>query len=295
MPLIKGNNIEIMMEDLGPEDGSPLILIRGLGTQMIQWPDTLLQGFRENGFRPIIFDNRDVGLSQKFGGHGKVNLLKVLDAQKNGIDPDLPYTVHDMAGDVIAVLDHLDIDRAHVFGISMGGMIAQRVALNHPDRVLTLTSVMSHSGNPDLPRPEGHVQQMLMGGPRDESRDAAIDYAVEGEQLWGCPGYPVSDDDVRAIQEKAYDRCYYPEGVGRQYAALLADSSRYKELHRIIAPTLVIHGTDDVLVNVQGGRDTHTRIAHSEYEEISGMGHTIPPTLAPILVDRVVQFIASQN
>lgn len=251
------------------EDNAPaIVLIRGLGTQLIEWSPVLLEALVAGGLQAIIFDNRDVGASSKMQDS---------------------YALADMAGDVTGILDALEIERAHIFGISLGGMIAQLVAVNYPQRVRCLFSVMSSSGAPDLPPADRAVRDRMLE--RAVGRDAVIALDASNRQLFGSPGYPESEASRLTIATQVYDRCYYPEGVARQMEAALADGSRVDRLHQISAPTLVIHGADDPLLLPACGEDTARHIPAAELQMIAGMGHNIPDTLAPDIAARVLEFI----
>lgn len=292
MPLFKINDIDIMAEDKGDAGDVPLILVRGLGTQMINWHDSFLDALRGHGLRPIIFDNRDVGETQKFGEHGKIDLVGLIAAKKTGQTPKLPYTISDMAADVIGVMDAFDIEQAHIMGISMGGVIVQRCALDHRERLLSMTSIMSTSGSPDVPRPSAEVQAHLLSGVSDPNdRDAVLANSLKGDLMWASPGYPIPEEERLAGIGRAYDRCYYPEGIGRQYAAMIASMGEPERLAEITTPTLVIHGSDDTLIDVECGRDTARRIDGAELHEIPGMGHEIPPGLSQTIADLMGSFI----
>jgi pimeloyl-ACP methyl ester carboxylesterase len=275
---IDANGIALEYEEFGSQSDPVLILIRGLGTQMIRWPQELIDGFVGEGLRVVIFDNRDVGLSQKFDVDGASGLA---------------YSLDDMAKDVTGLMDALGISAAHIFGISMGGMIAQRLAAWRGDRVLSMTSVMSSTGNPDLPPPTPAAMKTLALDPnRPTDRDRIIAASVAGMKVIGSPGFESSDNELLDAATASYDRCFNPAGVARQLAAIQAAGDRRGELKDITCPVLVIHGADDPLLRVECGRDTAANIAHAELEIVEGMGHDTPPGLAPVLVGLVAPFIA---
>lgn len=259
----------------GPADGPALLLIRGLGTQMIEWPGALVDALAERGYRVVMFDNRDCGLSSGFEDR----------------DPaDGPaYGLTDMAADCVGLLDHLGIAHAHVFGISMGGMIAQTLAIEHPGRLRTLISVMSSTGNPDLPRPAPEVMKALLT-PAPADPEAAIRQTAADRALFGSPGYPEPEARRLAAARRAHDRAFRPAGVARQYQAILADGSRVERLAAVRVPTLVIHGADDPLVPPAAGEDTARAIPGARLELIPGMGHNIPAGLVPRFVDLIDGF-----
>jgi len=265
-------HIELEYELLTPagstQNTSTILLIRGLGTQMIEWPDEFLQGLMSRGLQVLIFDNRDVGLSSK-------------------CEDD--YTLSDMAADVVGLLDVLDIQQAHVFGISLGGMVAQLIGVEHATRVLSLFSVMSGSGNPDVPTVSADMLPYL--SERADDRASSIELTVRNKALFGSPGYPEDEVVRRAQAEAAYDRCYCPQGVARQMRAATADGSRVERLNGIRLPTMVIHGEDDALVSIAAGEDTARSIPNAEMVRVPGMGHNIPAALAPHIVNLVDDFI----
>ncbi|MBC7548827.1 MAG: alpha/beta fold hydrolase [Polaromonas sp.] len=254
-----------------------VLLIMGLGMQLTAWPPALVQALVEAGFCVVRFDNRDAGLSQQLSFLGTPNLVVESLKYKLGWRLKPPYTVQDMAQDALGVLDALGIAAAHVVGVSMGGMIAQRVALSAPGRTLSLTSIMSSSGARSLPGPAPYVTRALLSRPAGRSEEAAIAHAVKLFTLIASPGFP---RDAAALQQQvaqATRRGYHPAGTARQMVAVVADTARTAELHRITAPTLVIHGRADPLVPFACGEDTAARIPGAELVGIDGMGHDMPP------------------
>jgi len=288
MPAVRANGIEIDCVETGPKDGAPLVLIRGLGTQRIQWPEPLLVGLAAQGLRVITHDNRDVGLSTKFEDAGIPDVAAVLTAIAACEDPGLAYGISDMAADVVGLLDELQIERAHVMGISMGGMIAQHLAADFGARLLSVTSVMSSSGAPGLPPATPEAMAALMSRPEDPSRrESVIANSVKTQKVIGSPGYPTSDEDLAAAAGRAYDRCHYPAGVMRQMAAVMADQRRYERLSQVRVPALVIHGEADPLIPIAGGLDTSKRIADARFHPVAGMGHDIPLALVPMFIEQI--------
>ena len=290
MTAVKANGITIEYEEKGNKDGSPLILIRGLGTQLIDWPEKLIDGLAEGGFRVIYHDNRDVGLSSKIDHAGSPDLMDVMQKVGAGKPIKAPYTISDMAQDVTGLMDVLEISTANVFGISMGGMIAQSLAAKHGLRVRSMISVMSSSGNPDLPpgNPEA-MGRLFSAPPEPGDRDAVIAHGVETLKVIGSPGFPETESDLFKIAANRYDRCYCPEGVARQMMAVMSDGSRVEMLKSISVPSLVIHGLDDPLVPVEAGRDTAKHIPNASLKVIGGMGHNIPDELVPRFVDLITR------
>jgi len=270
---VQANGIEIEVESRGP-DGAPLfLLIRGLGTQLVQWPAALLDPLLAAGYRVIVFDNRDAGLSRKFEGA-----------------PSPPYHLRDMAADTVGVLDALGVDRAHVAGISMGGMIAQWVAIGWPDRCRSLTSIMSSSGAPGLPGPTPEAMEALLSQPEDPGdRECVIRHGMRTQRVIESPAFALGDEELRAYVASAYDRCHCPEGVVRQLSAILASGSRAEELACVGVPSLVIHGAADRLVPLAAGEDTARRIPGARLEVIAGMGHDVTPGNAPLLARLLIE------
>ncbi|UCC18282.1 MAG: alpha/beta fold hydrolase [Promethearchaeota archaeon] len=280
MPKAKANNIEIEYETFGDPLSKPLLLIMGLGAQMIRWDEEMCQKLAESGFYVIRFDNRDVGLSTKFDEAGEPDLMKLFMAYQKGEKIEAPYTLNDMADDAVGLLDALSIEKAHICGASMGGMIAQVIAYRHPSRVLSLTSIMSSTGNPDLPRPKPEALQVLLK-PVPEGRDAIIEEGVNRLRIIHGSGFPFDEKKARELVEASYDRSNYRPGYARQLVATLATGNRKTALSSIKVPTLVIHGSNDPLMPPEGGKDTAETIPGSELLIIEGMGHSLPPEVWP--------------
>jgi pimeloyl-ACP methyl ester carboxylesterase len=279
MPSIKANNVELYYEERGNPAGVPILLIMGLGRQMIAWPEAFMDELAKDGHRIILFDNRDVGLSTHFHDGPKPNLIKTLIASKLGLFVKRAYSLDDMAVDASAVLDHLEIKAAHIVGVSMGGMIAQILASVMPNRVLTLTSIMSSSGAAGLPGASADLRKRLMKGrPNKPSRDAAIAFGAKTMKAMSYPDPTRAPDAFTTGAALAYDRSYDPLGSARQLTAIIADGSRAQRLGKIIAPTLVIHGAADALVPLACGRDTAKRIRGARLEVVEKMAHDLPPS-----------------
>jgi len=285
MPQVQANGIQIEATRVGDEDAPAILLIRGLGTQMCQWPAPFLDALARE-CQVVTFDNRDVGLSQKFDEAGVPDLGSLI---SSGGSADVPYLIRDMAADCVGVLDAFGIERAHVFGMSMGGMIAQEVAGRFPERTHSLISVMSSSGDPSVPPATPEAMRVLTESPeRPEDRDCVVELGLKGRRVVGSPGYVDSDEAVRRELGEAFDRCNHPQGIARQMAAVIASGSRVDLLRRVEAPTLVIHGKDDPLVHPEGGRNTAKHVPGARLEEIEGMGHDLPSGLLPKLVELVL-------
>jgi pimeloyl-ACP methyl ester carboxylesterase len=286
---IKSNGIGIEVEDSGADGsqaGRPaVLLIMGLGMQLVAWPPALVQALLDKGFRVVRFDNRDAGLSQHFDHLGVPNTFLVSLRYRVGLPMRPPYSLQDMAADALGVLDALGIDRAHVVGLSMGGMIAQRMALAAPQRVLSLCSIMSSSGARYLPGPKRHVLRALLRRPKAGGEAAIVDHQVKFFHLIGSPGYPVDETALRERVLASTRRSFHPAGTLRQMVAMAADSRRAAELPQIKRPTLVLHGKDDPLVPFACAQDTARRIEGAQLVGIHGMGHNLPPAV----VDRVLE------
>ncbi|MFX1419978.1 MAG: alpha/beta fold hydrolase [Promethearchaeota archaeon] len=280
MPKAKANNIEIEYETFGNPSSKPLLLIMGLGAQMIRWDVEMCEKLAESGFYVIRFDNRDVGLSTKFDEAGEPDLMKLFMAVQRGEKIEAAYTLNDMADDAVGLLDALNIEKAHICGASMGGMIAQVIAYRHPSRVLSLTSIMSSTGNPDLPQPKPQALQVLIRPP-PEGRDAIIEDGVNRLRIIHGSGFPFDEKKARQLVEASYDRSNYRPGYTRQLAATLATGNRKPALSSIKVPTLVIHGSHDPLMPPDGGKDTAEAIPGSELLIVEGMGHSLPPEVWP--------------
>lgn len=282
------NGISITFEDKGAKDAPAILLVMGLGGQLTLWPDEFVDALVAHGFRVIRYDNRDVGLSTRFDAAGVPNLkwMFVKAALKLPVRP--AYRLADMAADGMALLDHLGIDRAHVVGVSMGGMIAQHIAARYPARVLSLTSVMSTTGNPRLPRAQKEAMQVLANRPMSGDPEDMIAYSVRAARVIGSPGYPAEEERLQRRVRGDFERGWYPQGVARQMAAIVADGDRRAMLNTVAAPTLVIHGEDDPLVPLAGGRDTAANIPGARLLTIPGMGHDLPLALVDTLADAIV-------
>ncbi|MBG9390002.1 alpha/beta fold hydrolase [Caenimonas aquaedulcis] len=296
---VTANGIGIEVEDTdadGSQAGRPVVLlIMGLGMQLIAWPPAFVQALQDAGFRVVRFDNRDIGLSQHFDHLGVPNLLWESFKFKVGLPVRAPYGVQDMADDTLGVLDALGIETAHVVGVSMGGMIAQRVALAAPARVASLTSIMSSSGARGLPGPSGPVLRAMLSRPQGQGEQAIVDHYIRLFQVIGSPAYPLEEAALRERVLMATRRSFHPAGTMRQMAAVAADARRAGELSRIRARTLVLHGKADPLVPIACGEDTARRIAGSRFHGIDGMGHDLPPGVVERLLERLVPHLAGQG
>jgi pimeloyl-ACP methyl ester carboxylesterase len=286
MTAIKANGITIEYEEMGPPDAPVILLIMGLGMQLIAWPEPFCEGLAARGFRIVRFDNRDAGLSTRMPSAGSLASTAMMARAFLGLPIRPPYTLDDMARDTVGLMDALGIGQAHVVGASMGGMIAQIIAIEHPERVKSLTSIMSTSGDRALPGPKGEVRRALFR-PRPRDKAMAVDRYMEMFRLIGGGDYPPTEAELRARVERAVRRSYRPDGFGRQLIAIQAAPSRVRKLRGVRAPTLVLHGSHDPLVPLAGGEDTAANIPGARLRVVPGMGHFLPQALIPLLVDEI--------
>jgi pimeloyl-ACP methyl ester carboxylesterase len=276
MPNVKANGIRIEYETFGEASASPLLLIIGLAGQLIEWHEDFCEKLAEHGHYVIRFDNRDAGLSHKFAEMGVPNIMQAIEARMRGESVSAPYTLEDMADDAVGLLDALDLPKAHICGMSMGGMIAQTIAIRHPLRVHSLVSIYSSTGNPELPQPEPEAMEVLMEAPPVE-REAYVDYIVRTLRVISGSGFTFDEEYHRRLAQELFDRAFYPQGTGRQLMAVMAQENRKTALASLTVPTLVIHGSDDPLVPLACGQDTADAIPGAELLVIEGMGHDLPP------------------
>jgi pimeloyl-ACP methyl ester carboxylesterase len=290
MPAVRANGLTIEYVETGDRRAPTILLIMGLGMQLIAWPDAFCQGLADRGFRVVRFDNRDVGLSTKFRTDNVFSRTATLMRLLTGGRFTAPYTLYDMAADTVGVMDALGIEQAHVVGASMGGMIAQIMAAEHADRARSLVSIMSSSGDVHLQRGSQHaLLPLLLPFPGLFGHEHAIRRSMETLRSIGSPGYPVSDTELRAKVERAYARSHHPAGFVHHILAIAACGSRVEMLRRISTPTLVIHGADDPLIPVAAGRHTAENIPGARLRIFPGMGHDLPTTLMPVLVDAIAE------
>ena len=286
---IQANSIQIEVDDQGPRDGPVVLLIMGLGMQLIAWPQALVQLLTDRGFRVVRFDNRDIGLSQGFDHAGVPNMALAGLRYALHLPVKSPYSLADMGRDALGVLDALGIAQAHVCGASMGGMIAQHLAAEAPRRVASLTLMMTTSGARSLPQPPWSVRKVLMSRPMKPGTDAAVDWILHVLRVIGSPAYPTSAEAMRERALASVQRAWHPAGSARQLLAVVADGDRTPLLSRITSPTRIVHGVADTLVPVACGHDLAAHIRGADTEFIAGMGHDLPEALLP----RFAQGIAS--
>jgi len=280
LPTIEANGIKLAYDVQGDPQGEAVLLIAGLGLQLISWPDAFCKGLVDQGFRVVRFDNRDSGLSTKMDQFGKPNLQMAFFKSLFHMPLFSGYTLYDMARDGVCLLDALGIDRAHVVGASMGGMIGQIMAGRYPERVLTLTSIMTTSGRPGLPGPTMAASQALFSQPANpRDINSVIDHFVRLFRVIGSPGYPTPEAELRRRVAQSVRRNVCPRGTARQIVAVASSGDQGALLRTIKVPTLVIHGTDDPLVPVVCGRDIARLVSGAVLHEVPGMGHDFPPAL----------------
>lgn len=290
MARAKANGIEIEYETFGSRKDPALLLIMGLGAQLTLWPESLCEGLAGQGFFVVRFDNRDVGLSTDFDEAGLPNLADAFGRLMKGETVDAPYLLSDMAADAVGLLDALAIDRAHMVGGSMGGMIAQVVAATHPARTRSLVSIMSTSGRYGLPAGKPEAVAMLSAQPEGTEREQLIAHGMKLRSVISGPGYPTDPAAMRALVERNIDRRYYPAGAARQYLAIMASGPRVELLKTVKVPTLVLHGEDDPLLPVECGRDVATLVPGAKIETFAGWGHDVPEAMVPKLVSSISTF-----
>lgn len=289
MPQAQLDNLELEYETHGSSDNEAMLLVHGLGVQLTRWTNAFVSALVERGFFVIAYDNRDVGLSTKFEDWGPADIPEAFRQARAREPVAAPYTLEDMADDGIRLLDSLDIERAHVLGLSNGGAIAQLMAIRHPGRVASLVSVMATSGRRGLPRPTPEAAEWL-AKPRNPtgSREGAMEEAVASSRLLGSPGFPNDEDAAREAAGRDYDRCFYPAGNSRHLLASIASGdSRVEKLTGIMAPTLVIHGAEDPLVPVGCGEDVRDSIPGAGMLVIDGMAHDMPDDAVAEIVDAI--------
>jgi pimeloyl-ACP methyl ester carboxylesterase len=275
------NGIELCYQEMGDPEGEPLLLVMGLATQMIAWDEEFCGMLVKRGFRVIRFDNRDIGRSSRISSAGVPGLLDMAIGRGTA-----PYLLRDMAADTVGLMDHLGIGSAHLVGASMGGMIVQSAAIELPQRVRSLVSIMSTTGSRRVGHPSYRTFGLLLGKPPRE-REAAIERAVKTFKTIGSPGYPFEEERIRELAGRSFDRGHSSAGIARQLHAITASGDRTPGLRRLDVPAAVIHGKNDVLVNPSGGRATAKAIPGARLKMIDGMGHDLPRALWPTFVEEI--------
>jgi len=276
------NGVELCYQEMGDPDGEPLLLVMGLATQMIAWDEEFCALLAERGFRVVRFDNRDIGRSTKLSSAGVAGRFDMLVGRRGSA----PYLLRDMATDTFGLMDHLGIDSAHLVGASMGGMIAQTAAIERPERVRSLTSIMSTTGSRRVGHPSYRTFGLLLGE-RPRKREEMIERVVKTFKVIGSPGYPFEEERVRELAGRSYDRGHSAAGIARQMHAITASGDRTPKLRELDLPALVIHGKKDVLVNPSGGRATAKAIPGARLKMVEGMGHDLPRALWPSFAEEI--------
>jgi len=294
MSQARANGIEIEYETRGDAAGRPLVLVRGLGTQLIQWNEGFLGRLVAEGHYVVLFDNRDVGLSTHFHAAGMPDLASIMAARTAGTEPDVPYTLREMAADLVGLMDALMLERAHVAGMSMGGMIVQQAAIDHPERLRSMTSIMSTTGEPGLPGPTPEAAQALSTPPPRERADY-IDYSTRTQRAFSGRGFAFDEAGWRVLAGRVFDRAFDPAGIARQMAAIVASGSRREALGRVGVPSLVLHGSDDPLVPPAAGEATARAIPGARLHAIEGMGHDLPEGAWPEIVAHIAEHTAAAD
>lgn len=284
--LAKANGIEICYDTFGDRASAPLLLIMGLAGQMIAWEEEFCAELAGRGYFVIRYDNRDIGLSTQFPQHGVPDLMSLIGQALMGKAVSAAYTLSDMAADAIGLLDALGIDRAHVVGVSMGGGIGQELAIRHPDRLRTLTSIMSSTGDPALPQATPEAMGIMLAPPPKDKQGYFDSYQRTWAVLRG-PGFPLDEAKDLERAERNWQRGLNPAGVARQLAAIIASGNRTQALKAVNVPTLVIHGDADPLVRLEGGRATAAAIPGARFEVVQGMGHALPISMWPQLIEAI--------
>ena len=287
MPKIKANGVELAYEVHGDAETPVLLLIHGVGTPLTGWPEPMVQALATRGHRIINVDNRDIGHSSQLDSLGLPDFRLQYLKYKLRLRPTAPYQLDDMASDALALLDGLGVEKAHLVGASMGGMISQLIAIRAPERVLSLTSIMSTTGNRRVPGATKAAAEQMLSKPASRSNDDVLAFALKTWRLVGSPAFPTPDDELKNYLQSLIDRGRRPAGIARHMLAVLAAPNRVPALKKLKVPTLVIHGDADPLVRVEGGIDTANAIPGAKLEIIEGMGHDLPPQLCGRIVDRI--------
>ena len=285
------NGVRLEVEDTGEKDRDAVLLIPGMAMQLIVWPEAMVHQLHQAGYRVIRLDNRDIGLSQDMAHLPAPNLMWFMLQQKLGFQPQAPYSIQDMANDALGVLDHLQINQAHLVGVSMGGMIGQRICIGSPQRALSLTSIMSSSGAKGLPGPTPDMRRVLFTPPAKAGTQAAHQHALRFVQALAGPGFAHPEGSQQQLVNDSLKRSNRPMGAYRQMLAAMADRERAGLLSRITTPTLVMHGKADPLVPYACGEDTARRIPNAKMHGIEGMGHDMPPGAIDNMMARLLPFL----
>lgn len=291
MPVSEINGVEINYSLHGDLENPVVMLIHGLGQPAASWPEFFVDALLEHGFCVLTHDNRDMGKSQKFDHLGVPNIAKMVLRSRFGLSNKAPFTLEDMMRDSLGLLEHLQLNKVHVVGASMGGMIAQLLAINAPQHIQSLCSIMSHTGNPKLPTPKLKVMRQLLAKPKSWEFEDRLTFSMRTWRLIGSPAYPSNEEELRAYVSNILENGAHPAGTARQMAAILSATNRVEQLRQLQTPTLVIHGDADPLVHVAGGKETAESIANAKLEIIPGMGHDLPKQLNDKITQLIVEHI----
>lgn len=292
MANVQANGIRIEYDTFGRRSDRPLLLVMGLGAQMIHWREEFCEQLADAGHFVVRYDNRDVGLSTKFDSAGLPDIPAIMTQMAAGEPVSAPYTLNDMADDGIGLMDALDLQSAHICGASMGGMIVQTMAIRQPRRIKSVTSIMSSTGNRELPPAKPEAVAALLSPP-GKNREEMIARSISVSKVIGSPGFPADEAEIRERAIEAFERSFYPVGVARQMAAVAANGSRKPALQQLDVPALVIHGQDDPLVPIDGGIDTHEALRGSKLMLIEGMGHDLPRQIWPRVIGGIAELTRS--
>jgi pimeloyl-ACP methyl ester carboxylesterase len=292
LPQVRANGIDIEYESFGRDRDPLILLINGFAAQLVFWPESLCEGLAAKGFRVVRFDNRDIGKSTHLRDRGAPDIPAILAEAASGKAPQVPYTLNDMASDAAGLMDALGVGQAHVAGSSMGGMIAQLVAINHPERTKSLISMNSTTGRRDLPSGDRKAIAVLSSPPKSSSREDLIETSILIQRTLLGPGFRASEAEMRANAERRTDRAPYdPAGIARQWAAAIVAPPRNELLQAVRCPALVIHGDGDPLFPVAAAEDTAQSIADAELIIVPGMGHSYPESVVPVYLKHVGEFV----
>jgi pimeloyl-ACP methyl ester carboxylesterase len=293
VPTFRGNGIQIYFEQAGARTNVPILLVHGVGCQLVTWPESFVRALVDDGMRVIMMDNRDCGLSQKMTELGAPDVSATAAKYFEGETIEPLYTLTDMARDACALLDHLGLAAAHVFGQSMGGMIAQRMAIHFPERVFSLVQFITSSGNRELPPPTPEAVAALLDQPSQADRESAIAQLIRSSNVLGGPHYLSQEVGIGRFVKRAFDRAYCPDGVARQLVAVVGDGSRLKALGELSIPTLVIHGDSDPLFPLEAGQELANAIPGATLKVIERLGHDLPEPLIEEIADLVLDHVHS--
>lgn len=288
MAQVKVKGITLEVDRMGDPANPAVFLIAGLGFQLIDWPVAFAQSIVDAGYQVIRLDNRDIGLSQKLDEKGLPDLGAIMAEKAAGGKPHVPYELTHMAADVVNLMDAFSFDQAHMIGMSMGGMIAQILASHYASRCLSLTSIMSTTGDPSLPQADPEIMAVLVSAPASQAKKDIVDFGLMVNDTIGSPGFRWDRSELVDHIETCFDRSYSPTGYLRQLAAVTAAQPRRAMLSHVTVPTLVIHGEDDLLVPPSGGRDVAKHVSGAVFELVSGMGHDLSPSLCKHLAMLIV-------